>query len=92
MAKTEQKSDQQEVAAKPEDRLYTVNCFVPVKVNGHEYMGHVKCDRGLAETLTEILSKKRHSDMMVGLGREFEYQRMLDGTKIVVDSQTKSRI
>jgi|694.fasta_scaffold13615_7 hypothetical protein len=69
-----------------------VRCSYPIMINSIEYSGVVEVDKDTASVLFEMLSRKRESDMAVHVGRNLERQRLLDGTLIVRDADTKQRI
>lgn len=73
------------------DDLVTINCFTPVSINGKEHFGTVTVTRSEAESINEMLSKKKATDSRISVGREFERSRV-DGTLVVRDAITKQRV
>ena len=69
----------------------TVECFCPITINNKEYFGTVTVTRNEAESIIEMLSKKKASDGRVHIGREFERSRV-DGALVVRDAHTKQRV
>ena len=69
----------------------TVTCFTPITINGKEYFGDVTVTRNEADSIIEMLSKKKASDGRVHIGREFERSRV-DGALVVRDAHTKQRV
>lgn len=96
-AKTEDESvaapEPKEIKTKhnADNDMVIVNCFVPVHINGKEFFGEVRVSRAQAESLNEMLSKKKASDSRIHIGREFERSRV-DGQLIVRDAHTKQRL
>ena len=78
--------------AHTEGDLIAVRCSYPVYLNGKEFHGIVEVDKDTASVLFEILSRKREADMAVHVGRNLERQRLLDGTLVVRDAETKKRV
>ncbi len=71
--------------------IVEINCFTPVTINGKEFFGVVKVTRSEAESINEMLSKKKATDSRISVGREFERTRV-DGTLVVRDAHTKQRV
>jgi hypothetical protein len=80
------------VEPQEEERYMTIHCVWPVKVNGKEYFGMVTVPHELGETIAEMLNKKNRAETMIHIGKEYEYQRLVDGSKAVVDAHTKRRV
>lgn len=81
-------------AKKPHDPskdMVEVNCFVPIRINGREYFGKAEVTRSTAETIIEMLSKKKASDQRVHIGREYERTKV-DGQLVIRDAATKVRV
>lgn len=88
-----------EVAAEPVKKaphdpsldMVEVFCFAPIRINGKEYFGNVKVTRGMAESIIEMLSKKKAADARVHIGREYERSKV-DGQLVIRDAATKVRV
>lgn len=75
----------------PSKDLVEVHCFAPIRINGKEHFGKVQVTRATAETIIEMLSKKKASDQRVHIGREFERTKV-DGQLVIRDAATKARV
>lgn len=75
----------------PMQDIVEVNCFCPIHINGKEFFGLVKVTRSEAESIIEMLSKKKASDARIHVGREFERTKV-DGALVVRDAHTKQRV
>lgn len=75
----------------PMQEIVEVHCFVPIRINGKEYFGNVKVTRAMAESMIEMLSKKKAADARVHIGREFERSKV-DGQLVIRDAATKVRV
>lgn len=71
--------------------MVEVYCFCPIRINGKEYFGNVKVTRGMAESMIEMLSKKKAADGRIHVGREYERSKV-DGQLVVRDAHTKQRV
>ncbi len=75
----------------PSLEMVEVHCFCPVRINGKEYFGNVKVTRSMAESIIEMLSKKKAADGRIHVGREYERSKV-DGQLVIRDAHTKQRI
>jgi len=71
--------------------IVEVNCFCPITINGKEHFGMVKVTRLEAESILEMLSKKKATDARIHIGKEFERTKV-DGQLVIRDAHTKQRV
>lgn len=75
----------------PSEDIVEIDCFCPIMINGKEHFGTVKVKRLEAESILEMLSKKKASDARIHIGKEFERTKV-DGQLVIRDAHTKRRV
>ena len=100
MAKKSVIEAQEEVMAEPivekkkhdsSSDIVEINCFCPIIINGKEHFGKVRVTRMEAESILEMLSKKKATDARIHIGKEFERTKV-DGQLVIRDAHTKQRV
>lgn len=81
-----------EAEAPVEEEMITVRCAYPCKINGKEFHGNVRVTKAVGEVLCEMQSRYRAHEAGVHIGRNFESQRLLDGTLVIQDASTKQKV
>ncbi len=79
------------VAAKPqastragkEFELVSINVSYPVHINGVRYEGKCQVQRHVAESIAEMVQKKRKADLEIFTGRNFVQRFLANGDRII---------